>query len=593
MNSNNAPYFAYGHALIPSILTLLYLFDGQSAALLPIIVLSVIWTIVLIWRHTVSKHLQQDLLTRSVGIYMVVDSLLISLIFTLPEWGLQVQPTWLVLLFLAFYASEIGIAAAVIFTVLGMANLCLYAVVQHEPLVTMETFFICMGMVLFIIYVSKITSHLRQMAHYDALTLLPNRFSFREKLAASISAKGKSDMELAIFFLDLDQFKYVNDTMGHSAGDFLLKTVADRLKSCLPPGAMLARMGGDEFGLLMTGDSTAALAIAEEMVAALKTSLMVGGKEVFTTSSIGIALYPDDGLDANTLMKNADTALYSVKKEGRNNVRFYEHPASSHRFERVTMTTMLRHAVERKEFVVYYQPRVATASGKTICLEALVRWIHPQQGIIHPDEFIPLAEETGLIIPIGEQVLELACRQLKRWMDQGYPALGISVNLSPRQFSHTHLAETIRRVLRETGLSPSLLEFEVTETAAMQDVNQAIVILQQLKDMGLRIVIDDFGTGYSSLNYLKKFPIDGLKIDRSFISGIHDNSDDAAIVTAIILLAKTLGLQVTGEGVETAEQYGFLQSRQCDEAQGYYFGKPMPQHMLQEWLELGQMRQSG
>ncbi|MFD2612738.1 putative bifunctional diguanylate cyclase/phosphodiesterase [Paenibacillus gansuensis] len=595
MNSNNnAAFFSLGHALLPLILSLLYLLEGQQPVLIVFILISSLWTLVLLWRFAVTKDLQNHLLSGSVWWYMAVDTVLIGGIFAVPSWNAGFSPTWLVLLLLAFYAVEIGLRAALIFSTLAFVNLGLFAYTQDRPFLTVETFLICMGMVLFLIFVSKMTDHLDRIAHYDALTLLPNRVAFREKLDDAIRGNANKDKGLAVFFLDLDQFKYINDTMGHVAGDSLLKTVAERLRTKLPNGATLARMGGDEFAVLMNGGSEEAGRAAERMSEALNASVVVEGKEIFATSSIGIALFPQDGQNADTIMKNADSALYAAKKDGRNNVRYYTHPASSERFERVTMETMLRHAVERNEFVVYYQPRVDTTTGKTICLEALVRWIHPEQGIIPPDEFIPLAEETGLIIPIGEQVLKIACRQLKRWLDEGYPRMGVSVNLSPRQFGYANLTDSIRKVLKETGLDPSLLELEVTETAAMQDVNNAIVILHQLKDMGLKLVIDDFGTGYSSLSYLKKFPIDGLKIDRSFISGIHESSDDSAIVTAIIVLAKTLNLHVTGEGVETAEQYWFLQDKKCDEAQGYYFGKPMPQKMLQEWLDVSNtLAQSG
>lgn len=585
MNSRNATIFAYGHIVIPLILAFLYLSDTSQPIILALFVLNALWTCYLIWRLNGPKDLYRSLHSNRVWSYIVVDSIFLALIFAFPEWSLALQPTWLVLFILFFYALDVGMGASLLFSLSGLINMFLYSVIQHVPFTSISTLLICLGILILNFIFARLTDQVRIMSSVDPLTMLPNRFSFRETLDQLILHNKQPKKSIAVFFLDLDQFKYINDTMGHEAGDTLLKGVAKRLQSILPKKATLARMGGDEFAIVLTEDANDAADIAETIKNSLKKSLLLKNKEIFITFGVGISLYPPDGHDAETLMKNADSALYLAKEQGRNNVQFYTPPSTPEKFERITMETMLRHAVDKKEFVVYYQPRVDTTSGQTICLEALVRWNHPEQGLIPPGDFIPLAEETGLIREIGEQVLSMACKQLKEWQNKGYPPMSVSVNLSARQFIQTDLPEMIAKVLKSTKLNARFLEFEITESAAMYDVEYAIVMIKVLKEMGLKIVIDDFGTGYSSLSYLKKFPINGLKIDRSFISGIHHDSDDAAIVTAIILLAKALNLQVTGEGVETAEQFQFLQEKECDEAQGYYFGKPMPSHIIEEWMD--------
>jgi diguanylate cyclase (GGDEF)-like protein len=507
----------------------------------------------------------------------------------LPKWELNAQPTWLLLFLVPLYALELGIFPSFYFSMFGLGNIYIMTLVQGGNFLSMDTMLITFGILMNLIFIGRNSDRLQKMAYYDALTHLPNRLMMKDQLTTSLRDASRSNSRLSILFLDLDQFKYVNDTMGHAAGDILLQTVALRIKKIMPKNAMLARMGGDEFTILIPKMDTSDVAArtSEAIIEILKSSFPLNHNEVYITASIGISVYPEDGRDADTLMKNADTAMYRAKDEGRNNYQFYTPSVNQEGIERLKMETMLRHAIERDEFVIYFQPRINTKTRELVCVEALVRWVHPDLGMIHPKDFISLAEDTGLIVEIGELVLRKACMQRKKWTDLGLPLFRISVNLSPRQFRQLDLPEVITKVFKETKMDPSLLELEITESAAMQDVNLSILMLRVLKDMGMTIAIDDFGTGYSSLSYLKKFPIDVIKIDQSFIRGIQNrDSDDAAIVRAIIVLAHTLKLDVTAEGVETWDQAYFLEEQNCDEIQGFLFGKPMTSKTLQDWFKL-------
>jgi diguanylate cyclase (GGDEF)-like protein len=507
----------------------------------------------------------------------------------MPEWKSESQPTWLLLFLVPLYALELGLIPSLYFSLFGLGNIYILTLVEGGNFLSLDTMLITFGILMSMLFIGRNSDRLQKMAYYDSLTQLPNRQMIKDLLISSLREASRSRSRLGVLFLDLDQFKYVNDTMGHAAGDVLLQTVAIRIKKVLPKHAILSRMGGDEFTILIPRMDTSDVAArtSEAIIEMLKSSFPLNHNEVYITTSIGISVYPEDGRDADTLMKNADTAMYRAKDEGRNNYQFYTPSVNQEGIERLKMETMLRHAIERDEFIIYYQPRINTKTRELVCLEALVRWEHPNLGMIYPKDFISLAEDTGLIVEIGELVLRKACMQRKRWTELGLPPFRISVNLSPRQFRQLDLPEIITKVFKDTKMDPALIELEITESAAMQDVNFAILMLRVLKDMGMTIAIDDFGTGYSSLSYLKKFPIDVIKIDQSFIKGIQNrDSDDAAIVRAIIVLAHTLKLDVTAEGVETWDQAYFLAEQNCDEIQGYLFGKPMTAKTLQNWFKL-------
>lgn len=385
-------------------------------------------------------------------------------------------------------------------------------------------------------------------------------------------------------FLDLDNFKVINDSLGHHVGDQLLLTAAARIRSCIRSEDTAARIGGDEFTILLeqVEDAYEAIHVAELIQAQLREPCYVAGHEIFTSASIGITL-SDRNDEADGLLRDADTAMYRAKHKGKACHELYDRSMNQDMVERLELETDLRYAVERGEFQIYYQPIIAMDTGRITDVEALVRWCHPRRGIISPAEFIPLAEETGLILPIGQWVLAEACREAQRWEDQ---TLHISVNLSARQFQYPWLVQDVADILQETELNPARLKLEITESIMMTDSDQALATLQQLKELGVALAIDDFGTGYSSLNYLKRFPINVLKIDRAFIERLGQSPEDHAIVHAIITMAKTLNLIVTGEGVETEEQLQHLKLLGCDRGQGYYFGRPLTQDQLAERLAL-------
>ena len=419
---------------------------------------------------------------------------------------------------------------------------------------------------------------LNYMAFYDLLTDLPNRTLLSDRVITAIANAHRSGSMMALLFLDLDRFKTINDTLGHTVGDQLLQGVAERLKGCLREGDTIARLGGDEFTLLLPQIASVddATSVAQKVIDVLKPSFNFEGRELHITTSIGIALYPSDGKDVQSLLKNADTALYRAKEQGRNNYQLYAPSMNAKAFERLAMEVSMRKALDREEFTIYYQPQVDLQTGAIIGMEALIRWMHPDLGLVYPTEFIPMAEETGLIVPIGEWVLRAACEQNKAWQDEGHAPIRMAVNLSCRQFQQEDLADRVERIVKETGLDPQYLELEITESVLMKDADAAVATLNKLKKKGIYISIDDFGTGYSSLGYLKRFPIDVLKIDQSFIRELSAGTEDAAIATAIITVAHTMNLKALAEGVETLEQLELLRALKCDSMQGFVFSRPIP-----------------
>ena len=419
----------------------------------------------------------------------------------------------------------------------------------------------------------------RRLAHFDDLTGLPNRSMFNQRLSHALARARRADESLAILFIDLDRFKNINDTLGHGAGDHVLKEIAQRLRGCLREADTVSRLGGDEFVVLLEGASRPedVVEVAQKILAAVARPVLLESQEFHLTASIGISTCPGDSDDLQGLMKNADIAMYRAKEQGKNNFQFYSSQINVHTLERVALESDLRHALERNEFLLHYQPKVDIGSNRIVGMEALVRWQQPGKVLVPPAQFIPLAEETGLIVPIGEWVLKTACLRNRAWQDQGLPRLRIAVNLSARQFAHVHLLQDVARVLNETGLDPAWLEFEITESMVMRDPEHAVTLLQGLKAMGIHLSIDDFGTGYSSLSYLKRFPLDSVKIDRSFIRDIPGDGDDASITQAIIAMAHSLRLRVIAEGVETEAQLQFLRVNGCDQMQGYHFSRPLPE----------------
>ncbi|ARU61104.1 hypothetical protein CBW65_08525 [Tumebacillus avium] len=427
---------------------------------------------------------------------------------------------------------------------------------------------------------------INHMALHDTLTGLPNRALFTQHLHEVLEQAKVSGQQLAVFFLDLDRFKIINDTLGHARGDKLLKAVATRLSRFAGEKGVVARMSGDEFVMLISdfADAAEIEAVAEKVLEKLEQPYKIHDYELHATASIGVALFPQDGDDPQMLIKNAETALFRIKDKGSNTYSLYAPAMNMKGIERLQLENGLRHALERDEFVLYYQPRINIETGQIIGMEALLRWKHPELGLVPPGAFIPIAEETGLIVPIGDWVLRTALRQNKAWQDAGYPHMTVAVNLSPRQFMRQGLVETVAREVRETGLHPSDLELEITESMTMHDVDYTIGLLEEMSKMGVQISIDDFGTGYSSLSYLKHFPISTLKIDQSFVRGLVGDPYHAAIVTTVIHLAQNLRLKVVAEGVETEEQFRYLRDHRCDELQGFLFSRPVPAEEFEELL---------
>ncbi len=429
-------------------------------------------------------------------------------------------------------------------------------------------------------------ARIEQQANYDTLTGLANRSLLQDRLEQALLTATSYNTRLAVAFVDLDRFKFINDSLGHHIGDEMLKTMADRIESCVRDCDTVARLGGDEFVVLITGQTAPdqVRAIVERMLAVVAQPWVSEQGEFNVSCSIGVALFPNDGTDAQTLLKHADSSMYRAKESGRNNFQFFTRELNTLMTERLEMESGLRRALERDQFLLHYQPRVDLATGRIIGAEALIRWRLPEQGIVAPGRFIPLAEETGLIVPIGKWVLREACAQNKAWQDEGREPIVVSVNVSARQFRQDNLVRTVAEVLEQTGLEPRYLELELTESMVMHDAGQLVAMLSELKRLGVQIAVDDFGTGYSSLSYLKRFPVDRLKVDRSFVEHLATDADDATIVRAIIALGHNLGLKVVAEGVELTDQVNFLRLNQCDEAQGFIFCRPIESAALAELL---------
>ncbi|MGH8807486.1 MAG: EAL domain-containing protein [Noviherbaspirillum sp.] len=432
----------------------------------------------------------------------------------------------------------------------------------------------------------SVENKLRYVAAHDSLTGLPNRSMFQQALEHALSRAARYNEELAVLFIDLDRFKIVNDSFGHGAGDELLQTCARRLSACLRESDIVARFGGDEFGVMMEKFASIddVLGVARKILDAVGRPFEIQGQEFLVTASIGISVFPNDGRNIEALLKNADVAMYRGKQAG-NSYELYSSQMNEQSLRRVSMESSLRHAIERDELILHYQPKLDLRSGRIVGAEALVRWQHPEWGMVPPVQFIPLAEETGLIIDIGNWVLKTACAQNRAWQEQGLPHMCIAVNLSARQFGYGCLLQDIAAILADTGIAPDCLELEITESMMMQNAEHSIGLLRELKAMGIKLSIDDFGTGYSSLAYLRRLPIDCVKIDRFFIKDIPHEADDVAVTKGIISLAHNLRLRVIAEGIETAAQHDFLQASGCDEIQGYYFSKPMAAPQLAALLQ--------
>jgi len=437
---------------------------------------------------------------------------------------------------------------------------------------------------------SQAEARIRQLAYYDSLTGLPNREFFRDRLGQGIELSRRNGRQMAVLFMDLDNFKRINDTLGHSVGDHLLKQMARRLTKTLRSsdgitrvpadnvGENLARLGGDEFMVLLHEISNAedAANVASRILTSLSQPLRLEEHEVIVTASIGIAVFPQDGKDEDALMKNADLAMYFTKRNGRNSFSYFSESMNASALKRMTMETHLRQAIDRNELTLWYQPQMNFLNGEISGMEALLRWKSTELGMIPPLEFIPVAEESGLIIPIGEWVLRTACTQAKTWRDAGLPLPRVAVNVSVLQFFQTGFTDLVARVLSETGLEPEALELEITESLLLKDADDARGTLLKLKTLGVSLAVDDFGTGYSSLSRLRDFPIDRLKIDKSFIHAINASKDEKAIATAVMVMADSMCLRVTAAGVETDGQIKYLKNRNCDEIQGFFVSHPLP-----------------
>lgn len=420
--------------------------------------------------------------------------------------------------------------------------------------------------------------HLMRLAHYDSLTSLPNRVFFNEILNKMIAVSQEEKKQLAILFVDLDRFKNINDALGHTFGDMVLKEMSQRFHAICRKGDTLARLGGDEFIVLLNdiGNQAYVETVASKFIAAAAKPVKIEGHEFFISASIGISIYPSDGDSMESLQKNADMAMYKSKHSGGGVFNFYSSEMDLLANEHIKMEAALRKAIQNNEFELHFQPQLNLRNGKVERVEALIRWNDPEQGMISPGAFIPLAEETGLIMPIGEWALHEACRINKKWQNLGYPHVSVAVNISPKQFHHQDVAQIVKDALEKNDLDPKYLEVEITETAVMENVEETIGKLKKIREMGVHISVDDFGTGYTSINYLRQYPISVLKIDQTFIKGLPDNQNDMAITSAVIALGHNLGLEVIAEGVETAEQLQYLFDNGCDLIQGYFLSRPLP-----------------
>jgi len=430
---------------------------------------------------------------------------------------------------------------------------------------------------------------LMHLAHYDVLTSLPNRVLFYDRLKQALAQAKRNQWVTGVMFIDLDRFKNVNDTLGHAVGDKLLQQVSERLAASVRTGDTVGRLGGDEFAIVLFNLSNAqdANLVAQKIMASFKEPFRLAGVELYATASIGITLYPDDSTDQETLIKNADAAMYRAKEVGRNSCRFYAPEMNARALELLSIENSLRRALERDEFVLYYQPKASVADGSIVGVEALLRWQHPDRGLVSPGEFMPVLEETGLIVPVGEWVLKAVCEQIRAWGRGGIAPVPVAVNISPRQFASRDLGETIKRILDEQQVDPRMIEVEITESSLMSNLEETALILKYMGDLGVGLSIDDFGTGYSSLAYLKRFPFDVLKVDRSFVQDLTTDADDATITRALISMAHNLGLKVVAEGVETEDQLAFLVEHRCDEIQGFLFSRPLIPEECGSWIKDG------
>jgi diguanylate cyclase (GGDEF)-like protein/PAS domain S-box-containing protein len=433
------------------------------------------------------------------------------------------------------------------------------------------------------------TIKMSKLAQHDGLTGLPNRGHLNQHIAQGIAAACRHTSKFAVLFLDLDHFKHINDSLGHPIGDKLLQSIAKRLVDSVRSSDTVSRQGGDEFVVLLPemDHSDDAAHTAKRMLAAVAETISIDGHELHITASIGVSVYPDDGPDAETLIKNADTAMYQAKENGRQCFKFFKPAMNVQAVERQSIEESLRRALERQEFVLHYQPKVNLKTGEITGAEALIRWAHPTRGLVYPGQFIPVAEDCGLIVPIGQWALREACRQARSWVDAGLPLPSMAVNISSLEFRDEKFLERVFTTLDETGLDPSSLEVELTESVLMRRAETAALVLHELRAKGVQVAVDDFGTGYSSLSYLRKFPIDALKIDQSFVRQVTSAPDDTSIVTAVISMGRSLKLRVVAEGVETQKEMAFLQEHQCDEAQGYYFSRPVAPEQFAKLLETG------
>jgi diguanylate cyclase (GGDEF)-like protein len=426
-------------------------------------------------------------------------------------------------------------------------------------------------------------------AHHDVVTGLPNRLLLNDRITQSISLALRQNRPIAVLFLDLDHFKNINDSLGHAAGDELLQSVSKRLMSCGRASDTVSRQGGDEFAILLPEitHTQDAATCATKIIFALNAPHSIGTHTLHIGASIGISLYPKDGEDAETLLKNADTAMYHAKEHGRGNFQFFEAEMNLKAVQRQSIESDLRRALTNKEFLLHYQPKVNLDTGNITGVEALIRWQHPQQGFIAPSEFVSIAEDCGLIVPIGRWVMREACTQARAWQDAGLPHLRMAVNVSAIEFRERSFVENVRTILSDTGLRPQYLVLELTERVLMENAESTGLLLEELKTMGVHLAVDDFGTGYSSLSYLRQFPIDVLKIDQSFIQKITSNLDDSTIINAIIAMGRNLRHIVIAEGIETQEQITYLQSQHCEEGQGYFLGRPVGAVQFGHLLETG------
>jgi diguanylate cyclase (GGDEF)-like protein len=432
----------------------------------------------------------------------------------------------------------------------------------------------------------KSEEKMSHMAYHDQLTGLPNRRLLIDRLDQVLDRERRHKKLAALLFLDLDRFKYINDTLGHLKGDEVLKEVAKRLNMCIRKSDTLARHGGDEFTILVQGLSRVEdiTKLTDRIFSLFNTPFHLKGQHIFVTTSIGVSIYPNDGEDAESLIKNADIALYKAKEEGRNTYQLFTSTMNESAVKRISIENKLRGAIAKEEFVLHYQPQLDTNTNEVVGVEALLRWQDPESGLIPPGDFIPIAEDTGLIIPIGDWVLRTACAQNKVWQEKDFEPLTMSVNVSLRQFKQKDFVSIVKNILKETNLNPQFLELELTESILMDDVESVIKELHELKTMGIRLSIDDFGTGYSSLEYLKKMPIDMLKIAQEFVKNIVVDSDDVAIAKTIVQVAKSLNLEVIAEGVETIEHLKILRTLQCNKIQGYLFSRPLPSEEVEVFL---------